>query len=304
MVCVLFPWCLQQWFCTSLPRDPSTPNPLASLKRLAYWSVSHSKRSKRCGLSVKWAANRPLAVVYVVLCTVFIGKLRICHKKETVSWKHFIVIRDTNDTLFLPLANEVCEGYVFTRVCQSFCSRAGRVWLQGGCDCWGACVVVGGGMCGCQGHEWLWGACVVVGEHAWLRGVCMVAGGCVVGACVVVGGMRGCQGACMVAEGGMHGWRGVCMVAGGGMHGIWRDTVNELAVLILLECILVMDHLFKLHSKLFLQLSQLCYISAIYISFIHYDLSFKHFHCDFCIKNGINVKLKCLRWCLSTFLIM
>ena len=26
---------------------------------------------------------------------------------------------------FLPPANEVCEGYVFTPVCQSFCSRGG-----------------------------------------------------------------------------------------------------------------------------------------------------------------------------------
>ena len=58
------------------------------------------KEAKGVVLSVKWAANRSLAVVYVVLCTIFIGKLKICHKKETVSWKHFIVIRDTNDTIF------------------------------------------------------------------------------------------------------------------------------------------------------------------------------------------------------------
>ena len=29
--------------------------------------------------------------------------------------------------LFLPPANEVCEGYVLTTVCQSFCSRGGGV---------------------------------------------------------------------------------------------------------------------------------------------------------------------------------
>ena len=68
------------------------------------------------------------------------------------------------------------------------------------------------------------------------------------------GGMRGCSGeACMVARG-VHGCSGegggcgcsggVCVVApGGGMHGIQRDTdghtVNERAVRILLECILV-----------------------------------------------------------------
>ena len=29
---------------------------------------------------------------------------------------------------FLPPANEVCEGYVFTPVCQSFCSQGGSTW--------------------------------------------------------------------------------------------------------------------------------------------------------------------------------
>ena len=28
----------------------------------------------------------------------------------------------------LPSANEVCEGYVFTTVCQSFCSQGGSTW--------------------------------------------------------------------------------------------------------------------------------------------------------------------------------
>ena len=31
-------------------------------------------------------------------------------------------------TFFLPPANEVCEGYVFTPVCQSFCSWGGGTW--------------------------------------------------------------------------------------------------------------------------------------------------------------------------------
>ena len=85
----------------------------------------------------------------------------------------------------------------------------GHAWLRGGASlqggvlgCRGACMVVGG-MCGCRGHAWLWGAC-------------MVAGG--VGPCVVVGGV--------------HGGRG-------DVRGIRRDTVNERAVRILLECILV-----------------------------------------------------------------
>ena len=95
---------------------------------------------------------------------------------------------------FLPPANEVCEGYVFTPVSQSFCSQGG------------ACVVVGGGVRGCRE------ACMVAGDvhgcggHAWLWGVCMVVGGVhgCWGACVVVGGMCGCRGVCMVVGG--HAW--------------------------------------------------------------------------------------------------
>ena len=93
------------------------------------------------------------------------------------------------------------------------------------------------------------------GGHAWLlvRGV----HGCWGGACVVAG--RGCawllvEGACMVAV------RGACMVAGGYGGCVWLlveacvakggraydattygDTINERAVRILLECILVLD---------------------------------------------------------------
>ena len=84
-----------------------------------------------------------------------------------------------------------------------------------------------GGMHGCSGgHAWLlWGACVVaLGEGACVvaPGGCMVfAGGC---AWFFPGGMRGFF------------WGGQGL---GGMHRIRRDTVNERAVHILLECILV-----------------------------------------------------------------
>ena len=85
---------------------------------------------------------------------------------------------DPQSCKLLPPANEVCEGYVFTRVCQSFCSQGGwHVWLLGGmcgcsggghvlllggmCGCRGACVVAGGCACLLGGHVWLlWGACV------------------------------------------------------------------------------------------------------------------------------------------------
>ena len=66
---------------------------------------------------------------------------------------------------------------------------------------WGACMVARGACVVARGHVWLLGGCVVAGGHAWLQG-----------------GVSGC---------------------GGGMRGIWRDTVNERAVRILLECIFV-----------------------------------------------------------------
>ena len=108
-------------------------------------------------------------------------------------------------TIYLPPTNEVCEGYVFTPVCQSFCSQGGG----GARGCQGACMVA-------RGHAWLWGGCAWFWGDAWLlggmrgckggvhgcRGVC----GCR-GACVVVRGVCGC--------GGMHGCRGGVHVCGG-----------------------------------------------------------------------------------------
>ena len=84
---------------------------------------------------------------------------------------------------------------------------------------WGACVAWGGvwgGMCG-RGK-----GCVWQGGHAWQ-------GGAWQGACMA-GGMHGGEG--------VHAWQGVCMV-GRPAWQILRDTVNERAARILLECILV-----------------------------------------------------------------
>ena len=66
----------------------------------------------------------------------------------------------TEKNIFLPPANVVYEGYVFTPVCDSV-HRWGRAWLL-----WGACVVAPGGE----------GACVValggVHGYSWGGGVC------------------------------------------------------------------------------------------------------------------------------------
>ena len=120
----------------------------------------------------------------------------------------------------------------------------------------GVCVVVGGvvaggvQLLGGGGHAWLPGACVAARGCAWLGGVrgCWGMHGCWGCVCGCQGGMHGCWGACMVAGG----REGACMVAGGcawllgghvwlagGMHRIRRNTVNEWAVRILLEYILV-----------------------------------------------------------------
>ena len=118
----------------------------------------------------------------------------------------------------------------------------GCAWLRGGMHgCRRVCMVAGG-------HAWL------LGGRVWLLGACMVVGGMrgCEGHAWLPGGMHGCRGVCMVA-GGMHGCRGdvhgwgVCMVARGRMRRIRRDTVNERAVRILLECILVANIL--VHSS-------------------------------------------------------
>ena len=123
--------------------------------------------------------------------------------------KRFLVFK-----LYLPPANEVCEGYVFTPVCQSFCS-------QRGCMAGGACVA--GGMCGR-------GACVA-GGCAWAR-VCVHDREVCMAGCVCVG-----RGACM-GRGDVHG-RGACMPHTPPRHYKIR-SVNAQAVCILLECILVL----------------------------------------------------------------
>ena len=133
--------------------------------------------------------------------------------------------------ILLPPANEVCEGYVFTGVCLSTgeggmrgCSREGvhgclgGAWLlTGGCVVApGACMVAPGGVHGCSGgHVWL------------LQRVCMVAPGGL--AWLLPGGVHGCSG-------------GVCGCSGGCAWDMttYGDTVNEQAVRILLECILVL----------------------------------------------------------------
>ena len=113
---------------------------------------------------------------------------------------------------YLPPANVVCEGYIFTGVCDSV-NRGGCAWFYLG------------GMRG-----FIWG-----GMHGFIRGACVVLFG---GVCVVLfgGSVRG------FIRGGMHGF-----IWGGHVwffqfFRIQWDTVNERAVRILLECILVIDN--------------------------------------------------------------
>ena len=108
--------------------------------------------------------------------------------------------------------------------CAWLLGPGGHAWLLGGCV-WllqeGACMVVLGG------HAWL-----LQGGHAWLL-----------------------WGACMVAPGG-HVWLlwGVYVVASRG-HAWdttrYADMVNERAVRILLECILVNYEIYFFHNNLY-----------------------------------------------------
>ena len=118
------------------------------------------------------------------------------------------VYQPKNWSVLLPPANVVCEGYVFTPVCDSV-NR-------------GACVVA------------LEGAYMVAGGHAWLLrggmrgfiqgGVCgFIRGACMVLFRVVCGFI---QGACVVLLGG-YAWfysGGMCGFIWGGMHGFIRGA--------------------------------------------------------------------------------
>ena len=102
--------------------------------------------------------------------------------------------------MFLPPATKLGQGYIFTRVCDS--------------------VYEGGGACMTGGHVW--------------REACM-AGGCVwLGGVWQGGAWQG--GACMA--GGMHDTHIPHTHPPGQVIRLWH-TVNERAVRILLECILV-----------------------------------------------------------------
>ena len=117
--------------------------------------------------------------------------------------------------------------------CLSFCPQGG------------ACVVAWGGVCGCSGGM---GACVVAprgcawfysGGHAWFYSGGMH--GFIRGhAWFYLGGVHG------FIQGGVHGfiWGGMRGFIRGGRAWFFRiqwDTVNERAVCILLECILVLN---------------------------------------------------------------
>ena len=132
--------------------------------------------------------------------------------------------------LFTARKRNLGQGNIFTPVCHSVHRGGVR-----GCSR-GACMVALGGPCMVTlgGRAWLLQgvACVVApeGMHGCSRGACMVAPG----------------GACMVAPRG-HVWLlpGGCawLLLGGCAWDTMRygDTINERAVRILLECILVLS---------------------------------------------------------------
>ena len=156
--------------------------------------------------------------------------------------------------IFTARKRSLGQGNVLSSVCQGFCPQGGGVHGRG------ACVAGGhawqGGMHGGGGHVWQ-GACMAGGmrgrgHDAWLgEGDVHGRGGHVWQEACMVGGVHGrghawqggmCGGG--VHGGGMHA-RGVCMageacMVGGPPQALrLRYAVNERAVRILLECILV-----------------------------------------------------------------
>ena len=145
-----------------------------------------------------------------------------------------------------PMALVTARKRSLRRLCFYRClsvHRRGCAWLLGGIHgCQGVCMVAGGVCMVARGRVWLPGGVHGCQGCAWLPG-----------------GMHGCQRACMAK--GVHGKGGGMCSEGGhvwqrgayvakGRHAWWRwghawdttrygDTINERAVRILLECILV-----------------------------------------------------------------
>ena len=118
----------------------------------------------------------------------------------------------------LPAANEVCEGYVFTRVCQSFYSQGG-MHAQGMCMPGGMHAQMGG--MHAWGHVWL--------GHAYGGHACWAGHPCPAG-CAWLGGVHawGYEYGGPVCPGGVHA-QGVCMPRGSmrAMHTPhWSDTTR------------------------------------------------------------------------------
>ena len=95
---------------------------------------------------------------------VMINIIKCTQKIEpTVKW----LVRHNTSNLLLPPANEVCEGYVFTRVCHSVYRGSMHGWqcVCGGGHAWQ------GGMHG-RGHAWQGGSW----QGACIAGLCMAGG--------------------------------------------------------------------------------------------------------------------------------
>ena len=135
--------------------------------------------------------------------------------------------------VYLPPANKVCEGYVFTGVCLSTPGGACMVLFGGACMVLfgGVCVVLFGGACMVLfwGHAWFYSGAMhgFIWGHAWFYSggghAWFYSGG---HAWFYLGGVRGFSG-------------GACVFFSVFSFRIQWDTVNERAVRILLECILV-----------------------------------------------------------------
>ena len=176
------------------------------------------------------------------------------------------------------------------------------MWLLGGvrgCSLGGACMVAPGGACvvalgGCAwllpgGHAWLlWGGmhgCSWGGMHGFCQGgvrdFSLGGGGHAWflpgGACVVFPGGHAWffLGGAWFFPGGMRGF------SRGGVHRIRRDTVNERAVRILLECILVL-YLFTYMLISFTAVSKLAALNISAVNSIFISLS---------ISSGQNAKV-------------
>ena len=105
-----------------------TPVKTLRYKLKSYQRLTKKKKPVKV-VDFIWLPETGLAAltVYLQWVVLSITQQRYLSYCEDFTWRFWLMT--CNFSKLLPPANEVCEGYVFTPVCQSFCSQGGSTWV-------------------------------------------------------------------------------------------------------------------------------------------------------------------------------